>query len=137
MMQWLLPACSLAWNIQTECAVASCSTKCRFFVESLDPRAPVDRVVCNSGCVKPSTCTETRVRARTRAQAHVVRAHLDGDALFIVMWELNCVRISVIWNIMPCSLVQTYGRFGGICHFHLFFFVSLSRRILGCKWLRF
>ena len=82
------------------------------------------------GCVKPSTCTETRVRARTRVQAHVVRAHLDGDAVCIVMWELNFVRISVIWNMTPCSLVQAYGRFGGTCRFHL------SRRILGCKWLR-
>lgn len=69
----------------------------------------------DSGCVKPSTCTETRVRARTRAQAHVVRTHLDGDTVFVVMWELNCVRISDTWNRMPCRLVQACGRFGGTC----------------------
>lgn len=87
----------------------------------------------DSGCVKPSTCTETRIRARTRAQAHVVRVHLDGDKVFVVMWELN----RVIWNMMPCSLVQAYGRFGGTCHFHNPPSPPLSRRILGCKWSGF
>jgi len=33
--------------------------------------------------------------------------------------ELNRKEISVLWNVMPCSFVDWYGRFGETCCLHL------------------